>query len=79
VLVRLYLTEGIIVDAYVDPSGESPTYWELFPVVARHRIIANNGMNFTLDGLGGATTARAIIQAGRNALLTIPGVTEDDL
>jgi len=80
VIVTLHLNEGIIYDAVVDPARESQGWWEGFPAPARARIIASNGMNITLDGLStGTTTARAIIQAGRNALLEIPGVTEADL
>jgi len=79
IIVRLYLVDGIIVDAFVDPSRESPGFWEGFPAPTRARIIASNSMNISIDGLGGATTARAILQAGRNALLEIPGVTADDL
>jgi len=79
VTVRLYLDGGIIVDAVIDPSRESTGFWEGLPAPARERIVASNSMNITLDGLGGPTTTRAVIQAGRNALLEIPGVTEADL
>jgi len=79
VIVRLYLYEGIIYDAFVDPSGESEGWWEALPVPARLRIIENNGMNITLDGLSGPSTIRAVFQAGERALLSIPGVTEADL
>ena len=79
VIVRLYFEDGIIYDAFVDPSRESVGWWEDLPVPARLRIIESNSMDITVDGLAGPSTTRAFFLAGERALLDIPGVTADDL
>ena len=74
--VYIRLANGIIVDVAIDVSGESPLYMVLdnLPRALEERVLATNTFDFSPDAFSSASTVRAARDAGRRALLSIPGV-----
>ena len=78
--VTITLENGKIKDVELNIGGETYSNTRRIPNVIPPIIIRTNSFNYASNIVSGATyTGRGIKEAGKNALLQIPGVTEEDL
>ena len=77
--VFITLENGFITEVDFDLSTETPAFVSRIPAMLRPIIKQRNSFNFPDIITGATVTTRGIIEAGRQALLNIPGVTDDDI
>ena len=74
------IERGNIVEVDIDLSGETQGIVERVPGRVEALILGSNSFDFPPNVVAGATrTIEAIIAIGTEALLTIDGVTEEDI
>jgi len=74
--VYIRLAQGVIVEVRIDVSTQTPVYMRLdnLPQALESRVRETNTFDFSPDAFTSATTVRAARDAGRQALLQVPGV-----
>lgn len=79
VRVRIDLEDGVIVAVDIDVRYQTPQWMLLdnLPYALEESVMANNSFEFSIDAFASVSTVRAARDAGRNALLDIPGVPQD--
>jgi hypothetical protein len=77
--VTIRLVNGNIVEVEIDVSRETTIFMNMnnLPQALEERVLATNSFDFTPDAFSAPTTVRAARDAGRAALLSIPGVPPD--
>jgi len=79
VRVRIDLEHGVIVAVDIDVRYQTPEWMQLdnLPYALEESVLATNSFEFDIDAFASASTVRAARDAGRRALLDIPGVRQD--